>query len=32
MNINEVGPDGLDFGRNGLGDHGQLDGLEPHAC
>ena len=31
MNINEVGQDSLDIGTNGLGDLGQIDGLEPHA-
>ena len=31
MNINEVGPDGLDIGTNGLGDLGQIDSLGHHA-
>ena len=31
MNINEVGLDGLDIGTDGLGDLGQIDGLEPHT-
>ena len=29
--MNEDSPDGLDIGTDGLGDLGQLYGLEPHA-
>ena len=31
VNINEVGQDGLDIGTYGLGDLGQVDGLENHG-
>ena len=31
MNINEIGWYSLDIGLSGLGDLGQLDGLEPQA-
>ena len=31
MNINEVGPGGLDIGTDDLGDLVQIGGLEPHA-
>ena len=31
MNINEVGPDRFDIETDGLGDLGQIDGLEPYA-
>ena len=30
MNINEVGPDGLDIGTDGLDDLGQIDSLGSH--